>query len=130
MKTVRQKCNGFTLIEVMIATAILVSAVSMAVFVLMDAQQTTLATRQRLLALNAARSTLEAIKTTALVSVPTMTTTQYVSADLPSGAVAVMTNPSTITAATTWATITVNVTWRGPRNRPMSLPITTIKSRY
>ena len=124
-----RKNRGFTLMEVIISIAILFITVGGAVYVLINAQHMMQETRQRLLALNAARSTLEVIKTTGLGNVPSIKTAQYISAGLPNGAVVITTNPADLAGASI-ATVTVTVNWTGPRNRPKSLTITTMKSRY
>lgn len=122
--------RGVTLVEFMISMAILGLVALSSFYVLTSARQMSESSRARLLALNTARSVLEQAKNTPLVSVPTMNTAALVPAALPSGAITITTNPSTVTSTTTVATITVNVSWRGSRNRQESLQVSTMRSRY
>lgn len=122
--------RGVTLIEFMFSMAILGLVALMSFYVLTSARQMSESNRARLLALNAARSTLEQVKNTPLISVPTMSTSALIPSNLPSGAITITTNPAAVTAATTVATITVTVSWRGARNRTESLQLSTMRSRY
>lgn len=79
--------------------------------------------------MNAARSTLEEIKDTTLSGVANIQTAGFIPADLPNGAITITTNPANVSAVTI-ATVTVTVTWTGPRNRPMTLEITTMRSAF
>ena len=125
----RQNQKGLGLVELLFSFAFMVLVLLFALYVLSAAHHLSEESRGRLLALNAARSTLEAIKNTALVNVPAINTAQYVPADLRNGAIAIATNPANL-AGVQVATITVNVTWNGPRNRPMQYQITTMRSRF
>jgi prepilin-type N-terminal cleavage/methylation domain-containing protein len=122
--------RGVTLIEFMVSMAILGLVALTSFYVLTSARQMSESNRARLLALNTARSTLEQIKNTALISVPAMSTSSLIPSNLPGGAITITTNPANITATTTVATITVRVQWLGARNRTESLQISTMRSRY
>ncbi len=120
---------GFTLIELMISTFILVIVMGSAMYALNQAQMMTAESRSRLLAMNAARSTLETIKNTALVNVTGINTASLIPAGLPNGTVTIATNPASL-AGVTVATVTVTVNWRGPKNMNRSLQISTMRSIY
>ncbi len=121
--------QGVTLIEFMFSIAILAIVVLSSFFILSSAKQMSENSRYRLMALNTARSTLEQIKNTPLANVGAIVTSSFVPAALPSGAVTITTNPAILTSSTI-ATVTVTVSWRGPRNRQESLQLTTMRSRY
>ena len=121
--------KGMALLELMLSAAIMTVVLLSCYFVLISAHHMSQESRSRLLALNAARSTLEAIKTTALVNVPAINTQGFISADLPGGAIAITTNPANL-AGVTVATVTVTVSWRGPKNIPKTLQFTTMRSIY
>lgn len=127
-KILRQK--GLTLLEMLYSMAIFSLVVLTSFYALTTAHQLSQESRQRLLALNAARSTLEEVKVSNLANVLTINTAQFVPAGLRNGAITIQTNPASITAATTIATITVNVTWQGNKNRNMTLSFSTMRSRY
>ena len=122
--------RGVTLIEFMISMAILAVVALTSFYVLTSARQMSESNRARLLALNVARSALEQIKNTPLISVSTMSTSALIPTNLPSGAITITTNPANVTAATTVATVTATVSWRGARNRQESLQVSTMRSRY
>ena len=124
-----KRTKGFTLIELMISMFIMTIVLLGCFYILTAAHNMSEDSRSRLLALNAARSTLEAIKTTALINVPAVNTAAYVPADLPNGAIAITTNPANL-AGQTVATVTVTVSWLGPRNMNRSLQISTMRSQY
>lgn len=121
--------RGFTLIELMISSFILVVVMGSAVYVLTQAQMMSGESRQRLLALHAARSTLETIKNTSLTSVPAINTAALVPAGLTGGSITIATNPANL-AGVSVATVTVTVSWTGPKNMPRSLQISTMRSMY
>ena len=121
--------KGVTLVEAVIALGILLPVMLTVLFVLMNAHQISQEARQRLLALNAARSVLEVVKDTPLLNVPAINTAPYVPGELVNGAIAIATNPANL-ANVNLATVTVSVSWRGPRNRPYALEVSTMRSRY
>ncbi len=125
----RSSEKGVGLLELMFSIAIMTVVILSCYFVLVSAHHMSEESRSRLLALNAARSTLEAIKTTPLVNVPTMNTLPFVPADLPGGAIAITTNPMN-PAGVPVATVTVVVSWIGPQNMPRTLQMTTMRSQY
>jgi prepilin-type N-terminal cleavage/methylation domain-containing protein len=122
--------KGVTLIEFMVSIAVLALIALTSFYMLTAARQMSESSRFRLQAANTARSVVEQIKNTPLVSVPSMSTTALVPANLPGATITLNTNPSPVTASTTVATITVTVGWTGPRNRPQTLQVTTMRSRY
>ena len=85
--------------------------------------------RSRLLALNAARTTLETIKNTPLGAVPAINTANIVPQALPGGAIVIRTNPANLAGAVV-ATVTVTVSWIGPKNMPRTLQVTTMRSQF
>lgn len=121
--------KGLTLVEVLGALTLLLPTLLVALYVLTAAQGMSEESRERLLALNAARSTLEIVKDTPLVNVPNINTVPLVPTGLRNGAIAVTTNPANL-GAQTLATVTVTVNWLGAKNRPRSLQVTTMRSRY
>ncbi len=128
MKLLRSR-KGMTLVEVLAALTILLPTLLAALYVLVVAQNMSQESRDRLLALNAARSTLETIKDTALTSVPNINTTSFIPANLKNGAISITTNPTNL-GGQTLATVTITVNWLGPKNRARSLQVTTMRSRY
>lgn len=131
--------RGVTLIEFMVSIAILATVALTSFYTLTVARQVSESSRYRLLALNVARSALERVKNTALISVPGMSTTGLLPVNpttgvlpgpLPSGAIAINTNPSVISAATNVATVTVTVSWRGSSNRQEQIQVSTMRSRF
>lgn len=125
----RNANRGFTLIELMMSMGLIALVLLASFYALMQAHYLSVESRSRLLALNAARSTIEAVKTTSLTAVPSMATAGYIPADLPNGAITIATNPSVLTNVSL-ATVTVTVTWRGPKNALRSLQLSTMRSRY
>lgn len=127
----RKECSqkGFTLVEVMLSTFVLVLVVGSALFALRQSQMMAEESRLRLLAMHAARTTLETIKDSALASVTAISTTGIVPEDLPNGEIEITTNPTVLTGVTV-ATVTVTVTYTGPNNMPRTLEITTMRSIY
>ena len=121
--------KGMTLIEVMIAFSIMAVVLLSAMYCLYMAQMMSQESRDRLLALNAARSVVEVIKDTPLANVTGINTSGYVPSDLKNGAIAIATNPANL-AGVTIATVTVTVTWTGPRNMARALEVTTMRSIY
>lgn len=125
----RKHQEGLTLIELMISSMIMTIVLLSCMYVLFMAQRISEESRQRLLALNAARSVMEVIKDTPIAAVPAINTAAYVPAELQNGAIAITTNPANV-AAVNLATVTINVTWIGAGNRPQSLTFTTQRSSY
>ena len=121
--------KGLTLIELMFSFGLFGLVVASSFFALIVAHQVSEDSRSRLLALNAARTTLEVIKDTPLANVPSMSTAGLVPADLPLGAISITTNPTLVTTASI-ATVTVTVTWTGSKNMPRQLEVTTMRSAY
>lgn len=130
MRFGKTDAKGFTLIEIMIAIAILVVTLGTSLQVLQHAQTMSQEARERFYAANAARSVLETVKRTSLVNVPAISTTAYVPTTLRNGAITITMNPSTPTTATTIATVTVTVTWTGIKNMSRSMSFTTMRSKY
>ncbi len=128
MKLLRSR-KGMTLVEVLAALTILLPTLLSAFYVLVVAQTMSQESRDRLLALNAARSTLETIKDTALTSVPNINTASFIPANLKNGAITITTNPANL-GGQSLATVTITVNWLGPKNRARSLQVTTMRSRY
>ena len=121
--------SGFTLIEMMFSCMLFAIVVSSSFFGIITAHQMTEDSRSKVIALNAARSVLEAVKDTSLANVPSINTAAFIPADLPNGAVTLTTNPSSVAGAQI-ATVTVSVTWTGSKNRAQQLDITTMRSRF
>ncbi len=125
----RNSERGVSVVEFMFSMAILTIVTLSSFFILTNAKQMVEDARYRVLALNAARSTLEQIKNTALANVSSVSTTSFVPVALPQGAITITTNPSPINAATV-ATVTVSVAWQGSRNRAQTLQVSTMRSLY
>ena len=121
--------KGFTLIELLFSVGLMTLALLSSFHVLTAAHQMSEESRSRLLALNAARTTLETIKDTPLVNVPAVNTAGFVPPDLPGGVVRITTNPANLLGVAV-ATVTVTVTWTGPKNMPRSLEVTTMRSQF
>lgn len=129
MKVKRFSEKGVALLELMFSAAIMTAVLLSCYFVLISAHHMSEESRSRLLALNAARSTLEAIKTTPIANVPAINTAPFLPADLPGGAIAIVTNPANVVGVQI-ATVTVVVSWTGPRNMPRTLQMTTMRSQF
>lgn len=152
IKNIRGK-EGFTLIEVGLSLIIFTVSLLSALYVLSEAHKMSQLSRDRLLALSAARSTLELIKNTPLANidgitqaqldalVPTVDGTQNTAMLL----TAVPRNPiialawddpaqggtmENLDGTTTQATITITIRWLGPKNMPYSFVVTTVRSRF
>lgn len=121
--------KGLTLVEMMISIFILTTVLGFSMYLIHSAHELSKDSRDRLLALHAARSTLETIKNTGLTSVTGINTAQFVPNGLRNGAVAIATNPANLASATI-ATITVTVSWTGSRNRARTLQMSTMRSVY
>ena len=134
MRVLRNSCQlklkrGMTLIEMMIAVAILAVVLLGAGAVLFHSRQMAEDARLKLIALDAAKNTLEVIKNTPLANCGAINTGGLVSEDLPDGAIAISTNPANL-ANQTLATITVTVSWTGANNRTSQFQSSTMKSSY
>ncbi len=129
MNNKRRSERGFTLVELLISSFVLVVVVGSAVFALRQAQMMSTESRLRLLAIHAARSTVETIKNTALVNVTSIGTSSFIPTGLTNGSIAIATNPANV-GGQTIATVTVTVSWIGPKNMPRTLQITTMRSVY
>lgn len=117
--------------ELSLALAIFLVVLVPSIHILTSAHQLSTQSRERLLALNTARSTLETIKNTPLSTVANINTAPFIPQGLRNGAVAMNINSDTGNLATaTLATITVTVTWTGPKNIPQRVDITTMRSRF
>ena len=130
-KNKRSGQRGMTLIELMISASVMVTVLGACIYLLHSAHYLSQESRNRLLALNAARSTLEAVKNTGLANVPNINTAQYVPAALPSGTITITTNPAAASLSTAAiATVTIDVRWTSAKNIQKTLQITTMRSRY
>lgn len=125
----KQRETGLALIEVMIALGLLLLVLGTALGVLVVSNEMSEESRERLLALNTARSTLEIIKDTPLPNVPTIPTASLVPAELRNGTINITTNPTSLVGVQV-ATVTVTVSWISRRNRVRTLQITTMRSRF
>lgn len=121
--------RGFTLVEILISMAILLVTVLSSFYVLIASRQMAEEARSRLSALNSIRSVMETIKDTSIDGLTAIDEEEFAPADLQEGQVEIATNPAVITAQDLLATVTVTVTWNGPRNRESSLEVSTMKSR-
>ncbi len=121
--------KGIMLVELLFSLGVLVVVMLVAFYVLLAAHHLSEESRQRLLALNTANTVLEIVKETPLQGVGGIVPNNFLSADLPNGNVAIVTNPINLNGAQI-ATITVNVTWVGPRGRALNLQISTMKSVF
>lgn len=132
MKRVKKEFRGqrgFTLLEVLFATGIVTLVVASAVYVLLMAFHMSEESRNRLLALNTARSVLEEIKDTPIASVADLDVEDLIPEELVGGTIDITTNPADASAEVL-ATVTVTVSWNGAKNRGQTLSITTMRSAY
>lgn len=121
--------KGLTLIEMMISMVVLTTVLGFSMYLIHTAHELSKDSRDRLLALHAARTTLETIKNTSLTSVSSINTTSFVPADLKNCAVTIATNPANVSGVSV-ATVTVTVNWTGTRNRARTLQISTMRSAF
>ncbi len=121
--------RGMTLIELILSAAVMAIVLLSGLFALDESHRLASEARYKLLAMNAARSTLETVKNTALVNVPAINTAGLVPADLPGGGITITTNPANLVGATV-ATVTVTVNWTGTKGIPKNLQVTTMRSIY
>ena len=130
MKNMGSK-KGFTLMEVAMSLAIFAAVLVLSVYVLSASQQLSAQSRERLLALGAVRSTVEAIKNTPLANIQAINTSPFIPQELRNGAITLNVNSDTGNLATaTLATVTISIRWTGPKNIPQRLDITTMRSRF
>ncbi|OGW87064.1 MAG: hypothetical protein A3A81_00535 [Omnitrophica bacterium RIFCSPLOWO2_01_FULL_45_10b] len=130
MKNMGSK-KGFTLMEVAMSLAIFAAVLVLSVYVLSASQQLSAQSRERLLALGAVRSTVEAIKNTPLANIQAINTAPFIPQELRNGAITLNVNSDTGNLATaTLATVTISIRWTGPKNIPQRLDITTMRSRF
>lgn len=121
--------RGTTLLELLVALGVIAVAASAMAFAMLTSQHQTEEARGRVLALQAARTALETVKNTAVDDLPGIATDGLVPADLPNGNVVIETNPEN-PVGQELVTVTVTVTWTGPKNTPKTLRLTTMRSRY
>lgn len=121
--------KGLTLLEVLFSFGLMTLVLLSSFYVLTSAHHMSEESRSRLLALNAARTTLETIKNTPLGAIPGINTANIVPRALPGGAIVIRTNPANLAGAIV-ATVTVTVSWTGPKNMPRTLQITTMRSQF
>ena len=130
MKNMGSK-KGFTLMEVAMSLAIFAAVLVLSVYVLSASQQLSAQSRERLLALGAVRSTVEAIKNTPLANIQAINIAPFIPQELRNGAITLNVNSDTGNLATaTLATVTISIRWTGPKNIPQRLDITTMRSRF
>jgi len=133
MKTKKRKTNnrGFTLMEILVSLGILTMVIGASIASLIGTQQYSEDVRGRLLAMNAAQSVIEAVKATPLSQVPNITASSFVPSALKNGSIALNTSSATGNLSVdSIATVTVIVSWTGPKNRPRTFQLTTMRSKY
>ncbi|MBI4971563.1 MAG: hypothetical protein HZC17_06975 [Candidatus Omnitrophica bacterium] len=121
--------KGIILAEFLVSLAILAIVLLGTCFIFSYAHQLSEDSHDRVLALAAASSALEAVKNNPIAAVPSINTNGMVPADLRNGQIQIATNPANVTNATI-ATVTVTVSWTGPKGRARSLQVTTQRSKY
>ncbi len=123
--------TGFTLIEVLVSLAVLVTVLGTTSAALVSAQQFSEESRARLLAMNAARTVLETVKQTPLSQITAINLSNLVPSALKNGAITMATSSATgVLSVDPIATVTVTVSWIGPKNRTETLQLTTMRSKY
>ena len=125
--------KGFTLMEVLISLGIFAAVLVLSVYILTSAHQLSAQSRERLLALSAARSTVEAIKNTPLANLGTINTDRFVPQELRNGRIILNFNPTNLATANL-VTVTVSVRWWSYKNTTAQpdrrLDITTMRSQF
>ena len=117
--------------EILVAVGILAILMGTSAAVLVGSRHLSEDSRGRLLALDAARSVIETVKETSLSQVPSITLTSFVPASLKDGSIAMTTSSATgDLTVDNIATVTVTVTWSGPKNSTRTLQLTTMRSKY
>lgn len=123
--------KGMTLIEVLFSFGLLAIFSLTSLKLITMSQQLTTDTQSKLLAVGAARSVMEQVKTMPLSEVDTVSTAVYLPADLPDGSISILTSPSGAGLdSAEIATVTVLVQWTGSKGRALSVDLSTIKSAY
>lgn len=123
--------RGMTLVEVLFSFALLAVFSLTSLKLITMSQQLTTDTQSKLIALGAARSVVELIKTSPLSEVDTLSVSSYIPADLPNGAIQIVTSPSGANLdIAEIATVTVVASWIGSKGRPLSTSLTILKSAY
>ena len=133
----RRNIKGFTLVEMLFAFALFGIVATSSAYLLLASKQLSNESRQRMFAINAARSVLETVKQTPLANVGNINTAAFLPTDangqtsqeLPSGNITITTNPANLAGATL-ATVTITVRWMGPRNMPKAFQVSTMRSSY
>jgi len=120
-----------TLVEVLFSFGLLAVFALTSLRLITMAQQLTVDTQSKLIAIGAARSVMEMIKTNPLSEVDTLSTSGYLPADLPGGSIQIITSPSGAALDTAEiATVTVAVSWVGSKGRTLSTSLSILKSAY
>ena len=123
--------RGLTLIELLFSLGIFAVVFLTSMYVLLISQKVSEESRGRLLAMNTARSVLETVKSTSLANVPNINVASFVPSGLPGGAITITTSSATGNLnVDPIATVTINVSWKGPKNMTKNLQLTTMRSRY
>lgn len=123
--------RGMSLIEVLFSFGLLSIFALTSLKLIAMSQQLTVDTQSKLIAIGAARSVMEMVKTNPLSEVDTLSTASYLPADLPSGSISIVTSPSGAALdAATIATVTVAVSWTGSKGRTLSTSLSVLKSAY
>lgn len=121
--------KGVVLMEFLMSLGLLAIVLVGTCFIFSSAHQLSEDAHERVLALSAASSALEAVKNTPIAAVPAINTAGMVPADLRNGQIQIATNPANV-ANVQIATVTVTVSWTGPRGRARSLTVSTMRSRF
>ena len=123
--------QGMTLIEVLFSFGLLAIFALTSLRLITMSQQLTVDTQSKLIAIGAARSVMEMIKTNPLSEVDTLSTSGYLPADLPGGSIQIVTSPSGAALDTAEiAAVTVAVSWVGSKGRALSTSLSILKSAY
>ena len=123
--------KGFTLIEILVSLGLLTMLLGTSIAALIGARQYSEESHGRLLAMDAARSVLETVKGTSLQQVPNIGLSSFVPSELKNGSISMTTSSATGNLAVDpVATVTVTVSWKGPRNMNETLELTTMRSKY
>ncbi|MBI4398191.1 MAG: hypothetical protein HY586_03610 [Candidatus Omnitrophica bacterium] len=117
--------RGILLAEFLMSLVILVISLVGACIIFVQAHRLSEDSHERVLALSAASSVLEAVKDTAVGGVAQINTNGMIPAGLNNGQIAITVNPA---GATTLATVTVTVSWTAAGGRQKTLQLTTMRS--
>ncbi len=127
----KQNQKGMSLVEVLFSFGILSVFALTSLKLIAMSQQLTVDTQSKLIAIGAARSVMEMVKTNPLSEVDTLSTASYLPADLPGASISILTSPSGAGLDTaTIATVTVVVSWTGSKGRALSSSLSVLKSAY